>query len=149
MKRTAGIVALALVVVSCGGGSSGDGATPATEPAQSPSATDSATPGSYETVRELQLDVEAAFILCNAPMTVHDPPLVEGALAQADCKRDVGLFIYAPDDVQTGVAALQAEGDAGQVLLVGHNWIVACSSERGDCEKIQGVTGGELIGGTS
>ncbi|MGD2101684.1 MAG: hypothetical protein PVG83_05555 [Acidimicrobiia bacterium] len=93
----------------------------------------------------MQLDVEAAFYLCTAPMKIYDPPTVEGALAQADCSANVTLLIYDPNDVQTGAAALQAEATGALVLLVGNNWIISCSSDQDACEQIQGVTGGELI----
>ncbi|MGD2059361.1 MAG: hypothetical protein PVF87_00710 [Acidimicrobiia bacterium] len=96
----------------------------------------------------MQLDVEAAFYLCTAPMKTYDPPLVEGALAQADCSSDVQLLIYEPEDVQTGAAALQDQAEGPLTLLVGENWIITCSSEA-TCEKIQGATGGELIVATS
>jgi hypothetical protein len=93
----------------------------------------------------MQLDIEATFYLCTAPMKVYDPPLVEGALAQADCSNAVTLLIYDPNDVQAGVSALQAEADGPLALLVGANWIISCSSEQDTCEKIQGKTGGELV----
>ncbi len=93
----------------------------------------------------MQLDVEAAFYLCNAPMKVYDPPVSEGALAQADCSSSVTLLIYEPNDVQAGAAALQAEAGGDLVLLIGDNWIITCSSDKDTCEQIQGVTGGELI----
>jgi hypothetical protein len=93
----------------------------------------------------MQLDIEAAFYLCTAPMKVYDPPVAEGALAQADCSNAVTLFIYDPNDVQAGAAALQAEAGGPLVLLLGSNWIISCSSEQDTCEKIQAQTGGELI----
>lgn len=101
--------------------------------------------GSYESVRAMQLDVEAAFYLCTAPMKVYDPPLAQGALAQADCSNAVTLLIYDPNNVQAGAAALQAEAEGPLVLLLGDNWIISCSSEQNTCEKIQRQTGGELI----
>lgn len=144
MRRIAGIVALALAAVSCGGGSTaattGSGGPAATQP---PSAT--VAEGSYATVREMQKDVEAAFYLCTAPMKVYDPPVAEGALAQADCSSAVTLLIYEPNDVQARAAALQAEAAGEFALIVGDNWIITCSSKVDVCEKIHGVTGGELI----
>lgn len=93
----------------------------------------------------MQLDVESAFYLCSAPMKVYDPPVSEGALAQADCSMDVSFLIYEPNDVHAHVAALQDEAGGDLVLLVGDNWIITCSSDQAACEKIQGSTGGELI----
>lgn len=93
----------------------------------------------------MQLDVEAAFYLCNAPMKVYDPPEVEGAVAHADCSSDVALLIFDPAGVSTGVAALQGSADGPLSLLVGNNWIISCSSDQATCERIQGVTGGELL----
>lgn len=93
----------------------------------------------------MQLDVEAAFYLCTAPMKIYDPPPSEGALAQADCSNDVTFLIYEPKNVQSYAAALQDEADGALVLLVGDNWIITCSSNEGACERIQGVTGGELV----
>lgn len=93
----------------------------------------------------MQLDVEAAFILCNAPLKVYDPPLVEGATAQGDCTRDVALHIFDPANVPAGMAALQANPDGAPDLLVGTNWIIACTAGKGNCEKVQGIAGGDLI----
>ena len=93
----------------------------------------------------MQLDVEAAFYLCTAPMKIYDPPLSEDALAQADCSSDVTFLIYEPNDVQTNAAALQDKTNGTSVLLIGDNWIINCSSDEAACERIQGVTGGELI----
>ena len=138
MKRLAGMAVLVLAIASCGGGSSDEGTD--SPPAQS--GTDSGAPGSYETLREMQLAVEEAFILCNAPMKTYDPPTVVGALLQGDCKSDVNLHIFEPADIQFGVATLQSEGVD---LLVGDNWVIACSPEKDDCEKIQGIMGGELL----
>ena len=142
MRRMAGFVVLALVVVACGGGGSTDDTDPpaAADPGSGPVAE-----GSYETLRQMQLAVEEAFILCNAPMKTYDPPTVEGALAQGDCKSDVNLHLFEPADIQTGIAALQAGAEGGVDLLVGDNWIIACSPGKGDCEKIQGIMGGELV----
>jgi hypothetical protein len=92
----------------------------------------------------MQMDVEAAFYLCTAPMKAYDPPVAEGALAQADCSSDVTLLIYEPNDVQTRAAALQDQADGPLALLVGDNWIITCTSDK-ICEKIQKKTGGELI----
>lgn len=143
MRRLVGVVAvLALVVVSCGGGGS-SGEAPA--PADGGQSQGAGSPGSYETLREMQLDVEAAFILCNAPLKVYDPPEVEGAVGHADCKNDVGMFLFDPANVSAGAAAVQADAEGEVVLLVGDNWIVRCSKQT-DCEKIQGIAGGELIG---
>ena len=142
-------MALALVAVSCGGGGSSgattDPAGPAATPAPSPSATVPVGEGSYATVREMQLDVEAAFYLCNAPMKIYDPPTIEGALAQADCSMDVALLIFEPDGIQAGAAAVQAAAEGALTYIVGNNWIISCSSNEAACNKIQGVTGGELI----
>lgn len=91
------------------------------------------------------MDVEAAFYLCSAPIKIYDPPLSEDALAQADCSSDVTFLIYEPDEVQTHAAALQDKANGTLVLLVGDNWIITCSSDEATCERIQGVTGGELI----
>ena len=93
----------------------------------------------------MQLDVEAAFYLCTAPIKIYDPPLSEDALAQADCSSDVTFLIYEPNDVQTNAAALQDKTNGTSVLLIGDNWIINCSSDEVACERIQGVTGGELI----
>jgi len=140
------MVALALVTVSCGGGGSpaATNAPSATPPPSAPSAAEPVAGGSYESVRAMQLDIEAAFYLCSAPMKIYDPPLVEGALAQADCSKDVTLLIFEPDDVLTGAAALQETADGSLSLLVGNNWIITCSSDEATCVQIQGVTGGEL-----
>jgi len=150
MKRKVGIIALALVTVSCGGSASSEStnAAAATQPSPT-SSTGSVAEGSYESVRALQLDVEAAFYLCSAPMKIYDPPLSEDALAQADCSKDIGLLIYEPNDVQTNAAEILANADGISVLLVGDNWIITCSSDEATCERIQGVTGGELIISTS
>lgn len=93
----------------------------------------------------MQLDVESTFYLCTAPMKVYDPPVAEGAVAQADCSKDVTLLIYQPNDVQARAATLQAEAGGPFALLIGDNWIITCSSNVAACEKIQGGTGGELI----
>lgn len=146
MRLRAGILVLALTAVSCsGGGSTGTTTGPSATQAPSPTPTEPAAAGTYATVREMQLDVEAAFYLCSAPIKVYDPPTVDGAIAQADCSRDVALLIFEPNDVQTGVAALQGSAEAPLTLLVGNNWIISCSSDQATCEKIQGITGGELI----
>ena len=100
--------------------------------------------GSYETLRELQLDVESAFILCNAPMKVYDPPEREGALEHADCVNAVNLFLYDPNEVAAYAATIQSEPEPPVGVLYGTNWIVTCY-RAGDCEKIQGITGGELL----
>lgn len=144
MRRSVGI-ALALAAVSCGGGSPGTATGPGATPPPSPSGTVAVAEGSYESVRAMQLDVEATFYLCTAPMKTYDPPVIEGALAQADCSHDVTLLIFDPNDVQTGVAALQAGADGPLALLAGDNWIISCSARVDTCEKIQGATGGELI----
>ena len=93
----------------------------------------------------MQLDVEAAFYLCNAPMKIYDPPTIEGALAQADCSIDVALLIFEPDGIQAGAAGVEAEAEGAVTYLVGNNWIISCSSNEAACTKIQGVTGGELV----
>ena len=92
----------------------------------------------------MQLAVESAFILCNAPMKVYDPPEREGALEQADCVNAVNLLIYDPDEVQAYAATIQGEPDAPLAIVVGVNWIITCY-KAGDCEKIQATTGGELL----
>jgi len=141
MRRIAGIVILALAAVSCGGGStpatSGSGGTQPSSGATAP-----LPEGSYESLRALQLGVQSAFVLCNAPLKTYDPPLVEGALEQGDCTNSVGLFLYDPGTVQAGAATLQAEGAVA--VLVGTNWVVTCADVP-TCEKIQGTIGGDLI----
>jgi hypothetical protein len=97
----------------------------------------------------MQLDVEAAFYLCSAPMKIYDPPLSEDALTQGDCSSDIGFLIYEPKDVQPNAAEILASTDGISVLLVGDNWIITCSSDGATCEQIQGVTGGELLISTS
>ena len=136
------IAVIALAAVACGGGGSSGGGGPAAP--QSPTATEPGSPGSFETLREMQLAVEAAFILCNAPMKVYDPPEREGATAQADCVNAVNLLMYDPNDVQAYAAAIQGEAEAPVAILVGSNWIITCHKE-GDCEKIQAQTGGDLL----
>lgn len=145
MRRTVGIVAIVLAAVSCGGGSTaattGSGGPGATQP---PAQSTTVPEGSYGSVREMQKDVEAAFYLCTAPMKVYDPPVAEGALAEADCSSAVELLIYEPNDVQARAAAFQAEATGPFALIVGDNWIITCSKVN-VCEKIHGHTGGELI----
>ena len=147
MKRGVGIIALALATVSCGvsGSSETTTAPSATPPPPPPSATEPVAEGSYESVEAMRRDVESTFYLCTAPMKIHDPPLDDDALAQADCSSDVSLLIYQPDDVQTNAADLQDADNDPSVLLVGDNWIIHCSSDQAACERIQGGTGGELI----
>lgn len=140
------MITLALVTVSCGAsGSPEPTAAPSATPQQSPSVTEPMAEGSYESVRAMQLDVEAAFYLCSAPMKVYDPPTIDGAQAQADCSSEVTLLIFDPNDVQTGAAALLGAPDGPLSLLAGDNWIITCSSDQATCEQIQGVTGGELL----
>lgn len=142
MRRSAGIVVLALVAVSCGGGSTGaTSGSGGTQP--SSGATAPAAEGSYDSVRAMQLAVEKAFYLCNSPLKSYDPPLVEGAIEQADCTNAVGLVLFDPAAVGAGAAALQADG--ATTLIVGPNWIITCAADAATCEKIHGVTGGELI----
>lgn len=148
MRRIVGLVAFALVVVSCGGDSSnGDTGTSDTQAPSAPAATDPPSDGSYDTVRAMQLDVEAAFYLCNAPMKTYDPPLVEGAVAQADCSKDVSFYIFDPSDVSAGVGAIQGEAEGALSLLVGVNWIISCAADEATCGEIHAVTGGELLAG--
>lgn len=144
MRRRLGIVALALATVSCGASGS-TGASTGAAGAPSQPATAPLAEGSYGSIREIQLDVEASFYLCNAPLKTYDPPTVEGAMAQADCSKAVTLLLFEPNDIQASVAALQAQADDALALLAGDNWIITCSSEVATCEKIQGATGGELI----
>jgi hypothetical protein len=143
MRWRIGIISLALATVSCGASGSSD---PTTGPA-APAPTSAGAPvaeGSYESVREMQKDVESAFYLCSAPMKVYDPPEVDLALAQADCSSIVTFLIFEPSDVQASAADLQSQADGASVLLVGENWIINCSSDEAVCVKIQGRTGGEL-----
>lgn len=92
----------------------------------------------------MESDVEKAFVICNVPMKIYDPPEREGALAQADCRADITLLIFEPGDVQASAAAIQGEPEA-QAIIVGDNWIVTCPPTPGVCERIHGFTGGELL----
>ena len=47
--------------------------------------------------------------------------------------------------IQNPEVALQDKTNGRSVLLIGDNWIINCSSDEVACERIQGVTGGELI----
>jgi len=147
MRRGVGIIALALATVSCGvsGSSETTTAPSATPPPPPPSATEPVAEGSYESVEAMRRDVESTFYLCTAPMKIHDPPLDDDALAQADCSSDVTFLIYAPNNVESNAAALQDKANGTSVLIVGNNWIINCSSDETACKRIQVVTGGELI----
>ncbi|HEU4319746.1 MAG TPA: hypothetical protein VFS66_06655 [Acidimicrobiia bacterium] len=138
MKGRAGIAILALAVAACGAPGS-SGAAPAPSPGEAPAE------GTYQTVEDMRTDVQSAFILCNVPLKIYDPPVIEGALQQADCRSNVTMVIFEPADVLASAAALQAEADGPLALVVGTNWIISCPSNQNSCEKIQGVTGGELM----
>ena len=142
MRLKAGILLIALLAVACGGGGSTDASSTGSTRAPAPPPTDPTADGTYQTVRQMQLDVEATFYTCNAPIKVYDPPTLEGATAQADCSSVVGLYIFEPTDVQTGLSALQ---ETNQALVVGSNWIISCTDDISRCEKIQGAAGGELV----
>jgi hypothetical protein len=144
MRRNAALIVLALVSVSCGAAGSSD--TEATAPANA-STTNGAplTEGGYGTVQEMMKDVESTFYLCTAPIKIHDPPLDDDALAQADCSNTVSFFIYEPTDVAANVEELQANAEGTSALLVGDNWIISCKSDEAVCQRIQGGTGGELV----
>ncbi len=148
MRLMAGILLVALLAVACGGGGDGSSegdSSPVTTRAPAPPPTDPTADGTYQTVRQMQLDVESTFYTCNAPIKVYEPPTVEGATAQADCSSVIGLYIFDPADVSAGASALQ---ETNQALVVGANWIISCADDLSRCEKIRDATvGGELITG--
>ncbi|MGB7860164.1 MAG: hypothetical protein WBM90_06675 [Acidimicrobiia bacterium] len=143
MRWRIGLVALVMAVVACGGSSSSDGTSTPGAASPPPSSGEPVAEGSFETVQAMQKAVEAAFYLCTAPIKIYDPPILEGALAQADCSSVVSLLIFPPDGVANGAADLLASGTS--VLILGNNWIIGCSTDEAACERIHGGTGGELV----